>query len=69
MTRSAAVTVRRPGLSTAPATSTRTWFQFDAVKQPMNGHIHSARIRGTVSTMIGVPVCLLYQQANPDPQR
>src|SRR4051812_39113502 len=32
MTRSAAVTVRRPGLSTAPATSTRTWFQVDAVE-------------------------------------
>jgi hypothetical protein len=38
MTRNAAVTVRRPGLSRVPVTSTRTWFQFDAVKQLKNGY-------------------------------
>src|SRR3954464_7386754 len=65
MTRSAAVTVRRSGLSTAPATNTRTWFQFDAVKQPMNGHIHSARIRGTVSAMIEFLRCLLNPTEQP----
>src|SRR5918994_1659544 len=67
MTRSAAATVRRPGLSTAPATSTSTWFQFDAEKQPTNGHNHSTKIRGTVSTMIGIPPCLLNPPGQPRP--
>src|SRR3954451_23133427 len=67
MTRSAAVTVRRPGHSTAPATSTSTWFQVDAVKQPMNGHSHSVRIRGTVSAMIELPPCLLNPARQPGP--
>src|SRR3954452_14004302 len=67
MTRSAAVTVRRPGHSTAPATSTSTWFQVDAVKQPMNGHIHSTRIRGTVSAMIELPPCVLTPAGQPGP--
>src|SRR5687767_13370114 len=52
MTRSAAVTVRRPGLSRVPLTSTRTWFQIGPVKQLKKGNIQSARLRGTVSTMI-----------------
>src|SRR3954449_3465018 len=55
MTRSAAVTVRRPGLSRAPATSTRTCFQVDPVKQLKKGNIQSARMRGRGSTMIRVP--------------
>jgi hypothetical protein len=59
--------VRRPGHSTAPATSTRTWFQVDAVKQPMNGHIHSVRIRGTVSAMIELLPCLLNPAGQPGP--
>ncbi len=65
MTRSAAVTVRRPGLSTAPATSTSTCFQFDAEKQPTNGHSHSARIRGTVSAMITLLSGLLIPAGQP----
>src|SRR5215210_8675304 len=56
MTRSAALTVRRPGLNRDPATSTRTWSQVAPVKQRTNGHIQSARLRGTVPTMIQVPV-------------
>src|SRR3954453_4413332 len=56
MTRSAAVTVRRPGLSRAPATSTRTWSQVAPVKQRTNGHIQSAKLRGTLPTMIRGPV-------------
>src|SRR5688572_332116 len=67
MTRSAAVTVPGPGLNTAPATSTSTWFQLDAEKPPTNGHNHSTKIRGTVSTMIAIPPCLLNPAGQPGP--
>jgi hypothetical protein len=52
MIRRAAVTVRRPGLSTVPATSTRTWPRRHELNTPENGRIHSAKIRGTVGTMV-----------------
>src|SRR3954464_7433946 len=67
MTRSVAVTVRRPGHSTAPATSTGTWIQVEAVKQPTNGHSHSTRIRGTVSAMIDLLSGLLTPAEQPRP--
>src|SRR4051794_29611988 len=47
MTRSAWVTVRLPGTSTAPATSTRTRFQAGAVKQGRNTESQVARTGGT----------------------
>src|SRR4051812_50110445 len=42
MTRRAAVTVRRPGASRAPATRTGTWRQIAAVKHVANGRSRSA---------------------------
>src|SRR5919112_2692321 len=47
MTRSAAATVRRPGASRAPQTSTRTWHQTAAVKWPRKGCIQSSSTAGT----------------------
>ena len=49
MTRSAAVTVRRPGVSRLPATSTNTWRQTAAVKEGANGRIHVASTSGTLA--------------------
>src|SRR5215218_3343268 len=51
MTRSAAVTVRRPGARTTPATRTRTWRQTAGVKEAANGCIHAASIAGTLVGM------------------
>src|SRR3954453_16816902 len=51
MMRSAAVTVRRPGASRAPATSTRTWRQTAVVKETANGCIHAASTSGTLVGM------------------
>src|ERR1700679_190972 len=48
MTRSAWVTVRLPGASTAPPTSTRIWLQTGAVKHGRKTVNHDARIVGTV---------------------
>jgi hypothetical protein len=49
MTRSAWVTVRLPGASTAPATSNRMWFQTGAVKHGRNTASQEARIGGTAA--------------------
>jgi hypothetical protein len=49
MTRNARATVRRPGASTAPATSTRTRLQIGAVKHGRNTASHVARIAGAGS--------------------
>src|SRR2546423_11842728 len=46
MTRSAWLTVRLPGASTAPATSTRTWFQTGAVKQSLKADSQAVRTCG-----------------------
>src|SRR5215217_3681814 len=51
MTRSAAVTVRRPGASTIPATRTRTWRQLAVVKADAKGCIHAASTSGTLVGM------------------
>src|SRR3954470_10091130 len=51
MMRSAAVTVRRPGASRAPAPSTRTWRQTAVVKETANGCIHAASTSGTLAGM------------------
>ena len=51
MTRSAAVTVRRPGARTTPATRTRTWRQPAVVKEAANGCIHAASTAGTLVGM------------------
>src|SRR5215211_5494815 len=51
MTRSAAVTVRRPGARTTPATRTRTWRQLAVVKADANGCIHAASTAGTLVGM------------------
>jgi hypothetical protein len=48
MTRSVWVTVRLPGASTAPLTSTRIWFQTGAVKHGRKTASHDTRIVGTV---------------------
>src|SRR5947209_14503704 len=48
MTRSAWVTVRLPGARTAPATSTRIWFQTGAVKHGRKTASDDTRIGGTV---------------------
>src|ERR1700712_4225688 len=48
MTRSAWVTVRLPGARTAPATSTRIWFQTGAVKHGRKTASQDTRIGGTV---------------------
>ena len=47
MTRNAWVTVRLPGARTAPATSTRMWFQTGAVKHGRNTASQETRIAGT----------------------
>src|SRR5512134_1558092 len=47
MTRSASLTVRLPGASTAPATRTRTCFQTGAVKQSRKADNQVARTGGT----------------------
>src|SRR3978361_978520 len=47
MTRSAWVTVRLPGARTAPATSTRIWFQTGAVKHGRKAASQDIRIAGT----------------------
>src|SRR5208282_1624123 len=49
MTRSAWVTVRLPGTTTAPAISTRMWLQTGAVKHGRNTASQDARIAGTGS--------------------
>src|SRR6187431_836749 len=46
MTRNAWLTVRLPGASTAPATSTSTWFQTGAVKQPRKADSQTVRTCG-----------------------
>src|SRR5690242_21182072 len=51
MTRSAAVTVRRPGASKEPATRTRTWRQLAGVKENAKGCIHAASASGTLVGM------------------
>src|SRR3954470_3000456 len=51
MTRSAAVTVRRPGARTTPATRTRTWRQTAEVKKQPKGCIHTASTSGTLVGM------------------
>src|SRR3954447_21856276 len=51
MMRSAAVNVRRPGASRAPATSTRTWRQTAGVKADAKGCIHAASTAGTLVGM------------------
>src|SRR5215208_6210526 len=51
MTRSAAVTVRRPGASRAPAIRTRTWRQTAGVKEAAKGCIHAASTAGTLVGM------------------
>src|SRR3954451_11810471 len=51
MTRSAAVTVRRPGARTTPATRTRTWRQTAEVKKQPKGCIHTASTAGTLVGM------------------
>src|SRR3954447_26696756 len=51
MTRSAAVTVRRPGARTTPATRTRTWRQTAEVKKQPKGCIHTASPAGTLVGM------------------
>ena len=48
MTRSVWVTVRLPGASTAPLTSTRIWFQTGAVKHGRKTASHDTRVVGTV---------------------
>src|SRR5512134_3131969 len=47
MTRSASLTVRLPGASTAPATRTRTCFQTGAVKQSRKADNQVTRTGGT----------------------
>src|SRR3954467_5660919 len=51
MTRSAAVTVRRPGASRDPAIRTRTWRQTAGVKEAAKGCIHAASTAGTLVGM------------------
>src|SRR3954470_3882364 len=51
MTRSAAVTVRRPGASRDPAIRTRTWRQTAGVKEDAKGCIHAASTAGTLVGM------------------
>src|SRR4051812_41860611 len=50
MTRSAAVTVRRPG-ARDPAIRTRTWRQTAGVKEAAKGCIHAASTAGTLVGM------------------
>src|SRR3954451_4563110 len=47
MTRSAAATVRRPGASSAPHTSTSAWRQTATVNWPWNGRIQPSSTAGT----------------------
>jgi hypothetical protein len=49
MMRSAALTVRLPGVSTAPAISTSTWSQTGAMKKPRKASISEPRIEGTIA--------------------
>src|SRR5829696_7206061 len=51
MTRSAAVTVRRPGARTTPATRTKTWRQTAVVKEDAKGCTHAASTSGTLVGM------------------
>src|SRR5215210_6247506 len=51
MTRSAAVTVRRPGARTTPATRTRTCRPTAGVKEAAKGCIHAASTAGTLVGM------------------
>src|SRR3954451_13044184 len=55
MTRRAAVTVRRPGASRAPATRTSTWRQTAAVEQGANGRSRSA---SSSEACGGIDLCL-----------
>src|SRR4051812_50033671 len=55
MTRRAAVTVRRPGASRAPATRTGTWRQIAAVKHVANGRSRSA---SSSEACGGIGLCL-----------
>src|SRR3954462_15869468 len=51
MTRSAAVTVRRPGASRDPAIRTRTWRQTAGLKEAAKGCI---RVASTAGTLVGM---------------
>src|SRR3954452_18042792 len=53
MTRSAAVTVRRPGARTTPATRIRPWRQTALVKEAAKGCSHAASTAGTLVGMAG----------------
>jgi len=48
MMRSTALTVRLPGVSTAPVTSTRTWSHTGAVKKSRKAAIRVSRTGGTI---------------------
>jgi hypothetical protein len=65
MTRSAAVTVRRPGTSSAPATSTSTWRQAAAVKQGANGRSHAASTSGTLAGIMLTSACGRSEAGQP----
>src|SRR3954452_11958875 len=69
MTRNAWVTVRLPGASTAPATSTRTWRHTGAVKHGRNTDSHTARTVGTrggtgAATAPGRFACIAVLESN-----
>src|SRR4051794_876956 len=66
MTRRAAVTVRRPGASRAPATRTSTWRQIAAVKHVANGRSRSASSSeacGGIGLCLGLLGC--YRRSEP----
>src|SRR4051794_32456550 len=65
MTRSAAVTVRRPGASTTPATRTRTWHQTAGVKEAANGCIHAASTAGTLVGMAQASAWVVSPEDQP----
>src|SRR3954465_823789 len=58
MTRSAPVTVRRPGARTTPATRTRTWRQTAGVKEAAKGCSHAA---STAGTLVGMAQAFLWR--------
>ena len=51
MMRSTALTVRLPGVSTAPVTSTRTWSKTGAVKKSRKTAISVTRIGGMIAAV------------------
>ena len=61
MTRNTWLTVRLPGASTAPATSTRMWFQTGAVKHGRKTASQVARMAGTwqVAGMDSLRSCVI----------